>query len=237
MPPTFIIDCPFCKAKVAAEAAGRAERTGVDHEAGEPFGERLHIGKCPSCHALLAGTTQQITFERFDGPDDEWSDVTRVYPNPPKVFSSYRIPKVVTQSLMEADRAMQANANIAACVMLGRALEGLCHDMLLPKKADGSAPEKKHLMLGKGIKDLRDKGIIDNRLYEWSQQLQGFRNLAAHATDVTISREEAADLQTFVQAIVEYVYDLTERYDEFKARAAKKGQSKGKPKDEAKDLF
>jgi hypothetical protein len=30
---TFIVDCPYCKAKVAAEEKGRAERTFMDENA------------------------------------------------------------------------------------------------------------------------------------------------------------------------------------------------------------
>lgn len=60
-------------------------------------------------------------------------------------------------------------------------------------------------MLGEGIKKLRDTKVIDDRLYNWSQQLQAFRNLAAHPEDITILRDDAGDLQTFANAIVEYV--------------------------------
>jgi uncharacterized protein YutE (UPF0331/DUF86 family) len=73
-------------------------------------------------------------------------------------------------------------------------------------------------MLGKGIKELKDRNIIDQRLYDWSQQLQAFRNIAAHPDETEISREDAEDLQSFVYAIVEYIYDLADRYDEFKDR-------------------
>src|SRR5438105_14082361 len=34
----------------------------------------------------------------------EFSDVVRIYPNPPKTFSSHRIPKIATESLLEAER-------------------------------------------------------------------------------------------------------------------------------------
>lgn len=150
-------------------------------------------------------------------------------PQPPKSFSSWRIPRVVTNSLSEADRSLQAGANIAACVMLGRALEALCRDILEPKAAEPETPpakSKKKLMLGEGIKKLRDTKVIDDRLYNWSQQLQAFRNLAAHPEDISISREDAEDLQTFVNAIVEYVYDLADRYDEFKTRAENRAKRK-----------
>lgn len=228
--PTFIIDCPWCKAKVAAVEKGRADRSYFDDEAGEPFGTRLYVGSCPCCNSLLAGESTQTRFAKWDSDDNEWSDVVRVYPKPPKTFASYRIPRVVKDSLLEADRSLQANANIAACVMLGRALEAVCRDILKANEAEEDttkvAASKRKLMLAEGIKKLRDMGTIDTRLYEWSQQLQAFRNLAAHPEDITISREDAEDLQSFVYAIVEYVYDLTDRYEEFKARVQKRAKRK-----------
>jgi hypothetical protein len=222
---TFIIDCPWCKAKVAADEKGRAERSGFDDEVGEPYGQRLHIGTCPSCESLLAGASRQIAFEKYDADDDNWSDIVRIYPKPLRTFMSYRIPNVVKDSLLEADRSLQANANIAGCVMLGRALEAVCRDILEPgtyKSRVGASKKKvaskKKLMLAEGIKKLRENNVIDDRLYKWSQQLQAFRNLAAHPEDISISREDADDLQTFVYAIIEYIYDLTDRYNEFKER-------------------
>ncbi len=174
----------------------------------------------------------QIDFENYNSDEDRWSDVVRVFPSPPKAFSSYRIPKVVTDSLVEADRSLQANANIAACVMFGRALEALCRDVLeekVEKDFNSEAltklkPRKKKLMLGEGIKALLDKKIIDDRLYDWSQQLQAFRNLAAHPEDISISRNDAEDLQIFVYAIVEYIYDLADRYQDFKERAEQRAK-------------
>jgi Domain of unknown function (DUF4145) len=73
-------------------------------------------------------------------------------------------------------------------------------------------------MLGTGIRELRDLKIIDDRLNDWSQSLNAVRNLAAHPEDITVSRQDAEDLQVFVNAITEYVYDLTDRYNEFKER-------------------
>lgn len=227
-PSTFIVDCHICKAKVAATEAGHAERLTFDDDAGQPYGKRIFVGYCPSCGTILVGESDQIDFENFDAYEDRWSDIVRVFPQPPKSFSSWRIPRVVTDSLNEADRSLQAGANIAACVMLGRALEALCRDILESKTSESetAAKPKKRLMLGEGIKKLRDTKVIDDRLYDWSQQLQAFRNLAAHPEDISISREDAADLQTFVNAIVEYVYDLADRYDEFKTRAENRAKRK-----------
>lgn len=231
-PKTFIVDCPVCKAKVAAIERGVAEKGGWDDDNCHPWGVKLVVGECPVCSTLIAGECNQIDFSGFDAEDDRWTDVVRIFPKPPKAFSSSRIPRVVRDSLVEADRSIQASANIAACVMFGRALEALCRDVLNDDKMAVAAEKpaekksKKKLMLGEGIRKLRERQFIDDRLYDWSQQLQAFRNLAAHPEDISISREDAEDLQTFVYAIVEYIYDLTDRYEEFKARIEHRAKRK-----------
>ena len=221
---TFVIDCCFCNAKVAAIEKGRAEHQEWIDEIDEPWGHRLLIGVCPKCKSLLVGEAKQIDFEGHNADTNGWSDVIRVFPKSPKVFFSQRIPKVVEDSLLEADRCLQAGANIAACVMLGRALEAVCRNVLdaaaVPDLTSTTLKSNKDIYLGPGIKKLLDQKIIDDRLYAWSQQLQAFRNLAAHPDpeSMAITREDAFDLQTFVSAIVEYIYDLTDRYEEFKRR-------------------
>jgi hypothetical protein len=227
---TFIIDCPSCKAKVAAAERGRAQQEGQSDE-GEPYGERLMVGECPSCYSLLAGESHKVNFAGWDADEDRWSDIVRIYPKPPKTFLSNRIPASVRNSIAEAEKSMQANANIASCAMLGRALEGVCRDLLeqpAPPAPPGTPkpPPKRPVMLGEGIRQLKDKGLIDDRLYDWSQQLHAFRNLAAHATDESISRDDAEDLQSFVYAIIEYIYDLTDRYMEFNERSKKKAKKR-----------
>jgi hypothetical protein len=157
---TFIIDCPQCKAKVGAEEKGRAERTGFDNDAGEPYGQRLYVGSCPSCGTLLAGYAYQIDFGGWEGEDeDRWADPIRVYPKPPKTFASLRIPRTLSESLIEADRSMQASAHIAACVMFGRSLEALCRDHLKEDKTAEGRPSRR-IMLGQGIRELRDRKIL-----------------------------------------------------------------------------
>lgn len=228
-PKTFIVDCPTCRAKVAALEHGCvSNHGGIDQDGIEHYGISVSLGMCPKCRTILVGESQQIRIEGYDSEFDEWADAIRVYPAPPKTFISNRITKVVSESIAEADKCLQANANIAACVMFGRALEAICRDLLKTAPNDSttqpSAALKRHIMLGEGIRKLKDNGLIDQRLFDWSQQLHAFRNDAAHPTEseTTISREDAIDLQSFVYAIIEYIYDLTDRYEEFKKRLAKK---------------
>ena len=231
IPETFIVDCPKCKAKVAAIEHGCVRRLSRMDRGGDiHYGNSVSLGECPKCRTILVGKSQQIGIEGYDSEYDEWADAIRVYPEPPKTFASDRIPKMVSESIAEADRSLQANANVAACVMFGRALEAICRDLLEPAPIGGetkstSAP-KRPVMLGEGIRKLKDKGVIDQRLFDWSQQLHAFRNVAAHPTDITISREDADDLRSFVYAIIEYIYDLTDRYNEFQERLEKKKKKK-----------
>lgn len=220
---TFIVACARCNAKVAATERGCVlRRGGVDEEGNEHYGKKVLLGECPSCRAILVGEAQQLAIAGFDSYQDEWGEAVRIYPEPAKCFSSSRIPKAVSESMTEAEKVLQASSSIAACVMLGRALEGICRDLLGAGATGGAVP--KHVMLGEGIRRLKDEGFIDQRLYDWSQQLHAFRNLAAHPSEISISREDAKDLQSFVHAIIEYVYDLTDRYNQFKERLAKKNK-------------
>jgi hypothetical protein len=227
----FIIDCPWCKAKVAAVQKCRAEKSGYDHDSGEPFAFLLAIGECPTCFSLIVGESYQFGFQGHNSDEDQWRDYVRVYPKPVKTFSSNRIPRVALDSLLEADRCLQAAANIASCVMLGRAFEAICRDQLeastpVANSKGGKPTTKKQIMLAEGIRRLKEKGLIDERLYDWSQQLHAFRNLAAHPEDISISRADASDLQTFVHAIVEYIYDLTDLYNDFKERVEARKKKK-----------
>jgi hypothetical protein len=111
---------------------------------------------------------------------------------------------------------------MAACVMFGRALEAVCWDILLDPKDE----KPMRIMLGEGIKELKAKNVIDQRLFDWSQQLQAFRNIAAHPEGTPISRQDAEDLQAFVYAIIEYIYDLADRYEQFKSRIDQRAKKK-----------
>ena len=226
---TFIIDCPNCKAKVAAIQKGHAEHCGFPEESGEPFGKAVYMGKCPICKDVLVGHSYQIDFEGYDADEDRWSDIVRVFPCPNKAFASFNIPKVVRASLAEADKCIQVGAYTASCLMVGRAIEAVCRHSLHPEDfapaPPTESPKTKHkIMLAEGLKKLKDKGVIDGRLHEWGSQLHAFRNFAAHPDDFIIDREDAEDIQNFGYAIVEYIYDLNERFEEFKSRQARKSK-------------
>jgi len=83
----------------------------------------------------------------------------------------------------------------------------VCHNTLLGLKT-----------LASGLKYLKDKEIIDGRLYEWGEALRSARNLGAHASTEKVSREDARDLLDFSVAICEYVFVLNAKFARFKDR-------------------
>jgi hypothetical protein len=145
-----------------------------------------------------------------------WPELVRVHPMPRRLLG-YEIPETVRQSLEEAERCMQVGASLAAAAMAGRALEAICRHY-----------STKDTYIGAGIKELRDKGIIDARLYEWSEELRDQRNMAAHATDAAFSSEDAEDILTFTYAIADYVFLLTRKFERFQKRKKKKAEEKAK---------
>jgi len=211
------VDCAECEATVKAEIMATHETKYFDERLLIDLPDnRVSLVVCPSCDQAL------VALETWKGEgefgSDLWSSPLRVWPRPPRELSS-KIPDIVQISLEEAQRCHRARAHTAGAVMCGRALEGICNNF-----------KTKDRNLGKGLRELLDRGIIDERLFKWSQELQRHRNLAAHATGEKISREDATDLLDFLSAICEYVFVLTPKFQSFMGRKSKPPAStKSKP--------
>ncbi|MGX9721029.1 DUF4145 domain-containing protein [Stenotrophomonas acidaminiphila] len=118
---------------------------------------------------------------------------------------------------------MQSGAYLAATAMCGRSLEAICRHY-----------KTKDSYLGGGLKELRDIGVIDARLYQWSEELRDQRNNAAHATDTEIGAQDANDVMTFTHAIVDYVFLLAQKFEQFQKRKSDRITKKAKATSHAK---
>jgi Domain of unknown function (DUF4145) len=194
----MIVECPYCDSKVDAKVIG--DHTEFSREDPIPFRTTLTV--CPSCkQSILAGQ-----YESAGEYGDEWEAASRLWPKPSRVIA-WEIPDVVRVSLDEADRCFRATAFTATAVMCGRALEGVCVNHKTKAKT-----------LAQGLEELKDKEIIDKRLYEWGQELRKLRNLGAHASAERVSKDDATDMLDFVHAICDYVYVLNKKFERFKKR-------------------
>ncbi len=207
----MLIECHVCKARVDGDVVGHYEDTDF-------IPTRTYLLKCPSCGSALIAES----YEEFANEKTSWSRPVRVYPQPKRLLGN-DIPPIVRKSVEEVERCMQVGAYLAATAMCGRALEAICRHY-----------GTKDTYLGAGLKELKDSGIIDARLFLWSEELRDQRNDAAHATDAVVSVQDARDVVSFTYAIIDYVFLLTQKFEQFqerkRERTAKKNASTAKHK-------
>lgn len=212
----IVLDCPFCRTRVRAEIAALLEYGGGEDG---PPGLSVTLARCPSCSYPLVGYQEDCGYEeRYGSMREVWSVPKRVWPRP-DINLPGSIPKKISDSLSEAQACLTAGAYTASVMMAGRALEAIGRHFHRKGKAQ-------RLMLSEGLDELHKSQIIDKRLYEWGKELQRNRNLAVHPSDQLFDRDDAEDLFNFAAAICEYVFVLSEKFEEFKKRQASKEKSK-----------
>lgn len=208
----MIIECDFCEAKVDGRVIAKKEYL-IRHEEAEPT--LIYLLQCPVCNSVLVGGSDQI---QVSANEYDWTPPNRLWPNPDERLHS-SIPNICRISLTEAHKCYRAKAHSACAVMCGRAIEAVCSEYKTKSKN-----------LAGGLRELRDKGVIDQRLFDWAESLREQRNIGAHATEEDVSRDDAHDVLDFSLAICEYVFVLSEKYEDFKARQAKKAKRKAAQK-------
>jgi len=203
----MIIECLNCESKVDAKVLAAHES--FDENIG-PY--KVTFVECPVCKGAMLGYQDVIQIGR-----DTWDydDAIRVWPAPDKYVSGY-LPDIVRNSLDQAKKCFKAKAYDACAVMCGRVLEGIC-----------SIQKTKHKFLRGGLKELLDNQIIDKRIYEWGEALRKHRNIGAHATKEKISKDDARYLLDFAEAICEYIFVLSEKFETF-MKSKEKSEKKGK---------
>jgi len=198
----YLIECPFCKAVMGAEVKAEA----IDPPEDEfPIDARISLCICPRCSSVLIGREQ----ENFDGGYDS---PVRVWPSPPK-YLSFKIPKEIRSSLIEAERCLRGQAYTATVAMSGRALEAVGRHFYPPKSAN-----EPPLMLKQAIDRLATDQIIDGRLHKWGLALHSDRNLAAHPSGASFKEGDARDVFKFAMNICEYIFVLSDEFEDFEKR-------------------
>lgn len=91
--------------------------------------------------------------------------------------------------------------------MCGRTLGGTCQDQGIKGRG-----------LHQALSTMKDLGLIDGRLWEWAQLLKTVRNAAANFNDEPLSRQDAEDYLAFNEALLDYLYVLSKRFNAMKQR-------------------
>lgn len=194
----MIVECPYCEARVNTTVLqSHIAQPGEDY----PLCYRTSFLECSVCKNTLLVGQDESPFE------EGWFDPIRLWPQPTTSIIDWKFPTIVRESLQEAQKCIRARAFLACAVMCGRALEAICREHNTKSKS-----------IHGGLRELLERKVIDERLFQWGEELRKHRNLAAHATGEKITKEDAQDLFDFVQAICNYIFILSARFEEFMQR-------------------
>jgi hypothetical protein len=209
----MLIECPTCRAHVDAPERGRMSRYIEDADTGQKGGLLYALYECPRCDGPLLSRFELIGPEN----DERWGRMERLYPVHPLADCLPWMPDTIAHALSEAHRCLYGQAYSASVIMSVQAIEGICRQF-----------EAKSDKLFLALKELREREIIDKKLYEWADELRKHRNFAAHATGTKFTERDAKDIFDFARTICEYVFVLTVRFARFKRRVEARRQSKQK---------
>lgn len=196
--------CPRCGKPATAQPRGAAHWDGRDR-----WGDVVDIPtewllvQCSNC--------AMPSLEEREPIHEEWEsdDPVVVYPAPRRINPI--VPEALRREWEEARRCFDARAYTACLVMVRRTLEGTCKDQGVKKNT-----------LVKGLEELRERGLIDGTLAEWADALRIAGNRGAHFTGEAVPREDAEDALAFAEALVDHIYVLRKRFEDFQRRLKEK---------------
>jgi hypothetical protein len=190
----MLVKCEDCEAIVDGEIVDSY----VDYEEASGMTGKYSFLKCPRCKRPF------LMLQIDDGPG--WDEPIRLYP-PKDIGISLAIPSPIRSAYEEARACFGAKAYTATVIMCRKTLEGICEGHKITVRNLSSA-----------LKEMKDKGIIESRLYEWADALRISGNEAAHDVNVSISAQDARDLLEFTNALLEYVFTFQDKFEQFKER-------------------
>ncbi|WP_428961224.1 DUF4145 domain-containing protein [Micromonospora fluostatini] len=171
---------------------------------------QLLLIQCDGCNAN--SLHQEVDF----GDRDKY--FYQVWPEERRPLS-FAVPEELRAEHEEAVACLRSGAHTAAVVMVRRTLEGICRLNNVDKRT-----------LFEGLRELQQRGQIDDRLMEWAEELRTLGNQGAHFTGTKVTREDASDAVDLAEAMLDYMYVLTVKFAEFKKRRASKASSAGEAK-------
>ncbi|MGR3310970.1 MAG: DUF4145 domain-containing protein [Candidatus Brocadiales bacterium] len=198
----MLIDCKECEAVVNAKLLCDYESyEDYDEDLPEAGGYKVKYSflKCPKCEMpFIAWQQDEYGFG--------WSNPYRIYPPQDKRVNP-SFPEPIRNAYQEALTCFKGKAFTATAIMCRKTLEGIC-----------SVHGINARNLASKLEELKDKEIIESRLFEWAEELRLSGNDAAHDVNITISHQDAKDIIEFTDALLEYVFTLRDKFDEFTKR-------------------
>ena len=192
----YNITCAFCQERGNFELAFRAQKK-------EPNGSKVlnfDTLKCANCAAFV-----QVFWSGSHMVHD-----FRAQPWPLKLEKSPdHYPEAVGRFWLQAKRNLRDKNADAAAVMARSSLQ-------LALREHGATGQN----LKKEIDDLATKGLLPPLMKEWSHNLRELGNDSAHPAlaAAPTTQRDASDIVAFLDFLLEYLYSLPKRIQEFRQR-------------------
>jgi hypothetical protein len=201
--PSRTIICPHCDAAAYAAVRGTAVWDGCDDD-GESVNDPHEwvLLQCSRCQQPCV----QLRCDYGTG----FERPVVIYPAPRILGAA--VPQSLRREFEEAETCFRANAYEATVVMVGRVLEGACKENNVNEST-----------LANGLTKLQEAGLIDSTLAQWANELRVLRNQGAHYTGKPVPRDDTDDALAFAEALLEHVYILRKRFEEFTRRRTSEG--------------
>lgn len=198
----MLLECKHCSAVVNATVLHAYDDGGTYDEDGnmEDVPGKWTLTSCPRCRLPMLAV-------QCDHGDGFNADVpVRVYP-PMDRQLGWHVPKLIKTAFNEAVLCFKVKAFTASAIMCRKTLEGLCAEHGIKERT-----------LSQSLRKLKEKQIIEERLFEWAEALRTMGNEAAHGVECTISQQDCQDTLDFTEALVQYVFTYTDQFARFKNR-------------------
>lgn len=193
LPNTVVIRCKICDEHVNSEVVGSY----IEYDRDLQMQCLNSLLRCPKCDSPT------LICQYEDMIEEGWEKPSYLYPRSEKSIS-WMAPPYIRDSYNEALLCFDAKAYTACAVMCRRTLEAVC-----------SASGEKSGGLIKKLVNLKEKGIVDQHLYDWATMLRMEGNKAAHNVEEKVNKRDAQDYIEFSHALVEYIFTYQNKYKEF----------------------
>lgn len=197
--------CPTCNSIVETGVLFSYAYDVIYTDELQNHGTSIILGKCLNCDKpfLLQEDFQNI--EEYTWTNDK----LLLFPSTDNIALK-NAPNIVITPYKEAQKCFRAQAYEACVIMCRKGIEAICTDK---GEINGNLESK--------LKKLKDKHILEETFYNWSNELRLIGNEGAHSHSKMIDKQDAKDAVDFFDALITYLYHLVDQYDKLKSRRNK----------------
>ena len=197
--------CPDCNAIVEAEIVFKYAYNVENKYELQCEGTFVYLAKCLNCEKPILLCEDFTEIEGIYYPQEKF----QLFPDKESSFVA-NAPEIILKPYREAIKCYRTTAYEACVIMCRKGIEAICHNK-----------GEKNGVLNTKLKKLKDKGILSDTFYEWSNELREIGNIGAHSHDIEIVKQDAKDILEFFEALILYLYHLVDKYEEYLKRKTK----------------